>query len=312
VKRLLVIRAGAIGDFVLTLPLLEAIRRTWADAEVEILGYPWIAELAAGRRLAAGARRIDAMEWAPLFARGGELDPAERAYLASFDRVFCIWPDHDGVMRRNLESAGARDILWADPMPPEGSSTHAVDHLSRQCRNQGLVLDGILPRLYPSERDRWWAERFMRVTGAGEKPALAVHPGSGSPRKNWPALNFVRVARDWLGRRAGHVLLVGGPADAEPLTRVRDALPLADVTVLRDESLPRVAAVLERCAAFVGNDSGVAHISAAVQTPTISVFVASDPAIWRPLGAKTYALGSGRDGKPVTASDVSASLAAAL
>jgi len=284
------IRGGAIGDFILTLPVLEAIRRNDDAAEVEVLGYPAIAEMVVGRRLADAARRVDGVEWAALFSASGELAETEREYIAGFDRVVCVWPDSDNVIRENLARAGARDVVHADPIPPQGDAIHAARFVARQCERAGLRVETIEPRLYPSERDRWWTERFMRVTCAGERPLLGMHVGSGSPKKNWPAERFAEVARQWVARRPGHVLLVAGPADDPPLEKLAAPIAHDAVFLLRNEALPRVAAALERCEAFVGNDSGIAHMAAAVRTPTVVLFGPTDPEVWRPLGPKVTVL----------------------
>ena len=106
-KRILVIRGGAIGDFIFTLPVFEALKMRDPAAEVDVLGYAGIAELAVGRRHAANLRRVDGAEWAALFSPGGRLGEAERRYLSGFDETFCIWPDADGVIGENLVRAGS-------------------------------------------------------------------------------------------------------------------------------------------------------------------------------------------------------------
>lgn len=287
--RFLVIRGGAIGDFVLTLPVIEAIRSQHENADVTILGYPEIADLAVGRRHASAARRVDAAEWAPLFAPGGGLHDPERTFLKEFQRVFCIWPDRDGVMAANLRQAGVRDLVSIDPMPPEGGDLHAVDHVARQCAKAGLPVEHLEPHVYPSEKDRWWAERYMRVTGAGQAPLLGLGLGSGSPRKNWPAASFAELAKWWIGRR-GHVLLGSGPADEAALAEFNGKLQNEMIFTLAGESLPRLAAVIERCDAFVGNDSGPTHIAAAVRTPTVALFGPTNPAQWRPRAPRVAVL----------------------
>ena len=108
----LLIRGGAIGDFVLTLPILEELRLREPAGRVEILGYESVAALAVGRRLAHACRRVDAPEWAALFSETGAPAHAECDYLAGFDRVICVWPDGDGVIRRKVELA---DLPWDTP-----------------------------------------------------------------------------------------------------------------------------------------------------------------------------------------------------
>ena len=307
--RVLVIRGGAIGDFILTLPIFEAIHVKDPAAEIEVLGYPDIAELAVERRHAIAAKRVDAAEWAPLFAVSGQLAQRERGYLAGFDRIFCVWPDKDGTICRNLLVAGARSVAHVDPMPPAGEVIHAIDHVARQCLRAGLELPYLEPHLYPSERDRWWVERFMRVTRAGERPLLGLEPGSGSARKNWPARNYQELARQWL-RRQGHVLLVAGPADDAAVAEMKDGLLGDGIFPLCNESLPRVAAALERCEAFVGNDSGITHMAAAVRTPTLALFGPTDPRVWRPRAPRVRALApaQGNDLADISVSEVTKQL----
>ncbi len=106
-RRILVIRGGAIGDFIFTLPVFEALKTRDPAAEVDLLGYARIGELAVGRRHAANLRRVDGAEWAALFSPGGRLGEAERRYLSGFDETFCVWPDADGVIGENLLRAGS-------------------------------------------------------------------------------------------------------------------------------------------------------------------------------------------------------------
>lgn len=299
-ERVLVLRGGAIGDFVLTLPLLNAVRLLAPDAELEILGYPAIAELVVGRRYAVAAARVDGAEWAPLFSPDGTLGEREREYIAAFDRVISVWPDADGVIGANLRRAGARNLLSINPMPPDDSPMHVVEHMVRQSEYGGLPVAFLEPQLFPSERDRWWAERFMRVTRAGEKPLLGMHPGSGAEKKNWPARRYAEVADWWIEQKLGHVLVTAGPADDDAVAALTAACDDERVFTLRNDSLPRVAACLERCEVMVGNDSGIMHMAAAVQVPTLVLFGPTNARVWRPCSSRgevmTSSAGGSMDG----------------
>jgi heptosyltransferase-2 len=294
-KRILVIRGGAIGDFIFTLPVFEALKMRDPDAEVDILGYSGIAELAVGRRHAANLRRVDGAEWAALFsprsARLGEagLGELERRYLAGFDETYCVWPDGDGVIGENLLRAGSRKVVSVDPTPVEGKGVHVVDHIARQCERAGLAIQYREPRLYPSERDRRWVERYLRVSSAGDRPLLALSPGSGSASKNWPADHYAAVARHWV-KRCGCALIVSGPAEEKMAGELRRSLEEDGVFFLSNEPLPCVAATLERCEAFIGNDSGITHMAAAVRTPTLAIFGRTNPDVWQPRAPRVKVL----------------------
>jgi ADP-heptose:LPS heptosyltransferase len=118
---------------------------------------------------------------------------------------------------------------------------------------------------------------------------LAVHPGSGSPAKNWPFDRFVETARRLSPGRPW--LLVLGPAEDA-------AAPPAGAIVARGLPLRRLAAVLARAGRFLGNDSGVSHLAAACGTRTLALFGPTDPAQWAPVGqsVRTLRAASGRPG----------------
>jgi heptosyltransferase III len=290
-QKVLVIRGGAIGDFIFTLPVFEALKLRDPDSEVDLLGYSGIGDLAVGRRHASGLRRVDGAEWAALFSPDGRLGEAERHYLAGFDETYCVWPDGDGVIAENLLRAGARKVVSVDPTPVEGKGVHVVDHIAQQCERAGLAIPYREPHLYPSERDRRWVELYMRAYGAGDRPLLALGPGSGSTSKNWPADHYVSVARDWVKRR-GHALIVSGPAEEKMAGELRRSLGEDGVFYLSNEPLPCAAAMLERCEVFIGNDSGITHMAAAVRTPTLAIFGRTDPRVWQPRAPRVKVLQS--------------------
>ncbi|MCG6922248.1 MAG: glycosyltransferase family 9 protein, partial [Acidobacteria bacterium] len=108
---------------------------------------------------------------------------------------------------------------------------------------------------------------------------LAIHPGSGSPAKNWPTDRFVALVHAHAGKRPW--LLVVGPADedaAAPLCVLPGCVPV------RDMPIRVLGALLGRAGLYVGNDSGVSHLAAAAGAPTLALFGPTDPAVWAPLG----------------------------
>jgi ADP-heptose:LPS heptosyltransferase len=129
----------------------------------------------------------------------------------------------------------------------------------------------------------------MRVSSAGERRLLALGPGSGSPGKNWPSGHFAELGRRWV-KGNGHALVVSGPAEERMIGDLRRELGEEGVFFLENEPLPCVAAALERCEAFVGNDSGVTHMAAAVRTPTVAIFGPTDPGTWQPRAPRVKVL----------------------
>ena len=149
-----------------------------------------------------------------------------------------------------------------------------------------------MPPLRADEEDAQAAARVwdaLALSG-GARPVVALHPGSGGAAKRWPPERFVELARRLITRGC-RPLLIEGPADAEVTAAVLAALGAETerVRVARGLSVGALTALL-RCAAYVGNDSGVSHLAALAGVPTLALFGPSDPALWAPLGPRVRVL----------------------
>jgi heptosyltransferase III len=207
--RILVIRGGAIGDFILTLPAIKLLRENFPDAHIEILGYRHIVAVAEGRYYAEGARSIEYGPMAGFFVPNSVLDPALAEYFASFQQVISYLFDPDGFFEGNLRRAGVKNFLPAYQKIDD--SEHASLQLARPLQRLALFLEDHAATVYPSRADREEVEPLFSDLNA---PVIALHPGSGSPRKNWPVGHWIALGR-WIFAHypAARLLLVGGEAD---------------------------------------------------------------------------------------------------
>jgi len=276
--RILVIRGGAIGDFILTLPAIKLLRENFPDAHLEILGYRHIVAVAEGRFYAEGSRSIEYGPMAGFFVPHSVLDPALAGYFASFHQVISYLFDPDGFFEGNLRRAGVKNFLPAYQKIDD--SEHASLQLARPLQKLALFLEDHAATVYPSPADRERvAPQFRDLAG----PVIAIHPGSGSPRKNWPVEHWIALGQWIFGRDASaRVLLVGGEADGPQVAALSEAFAGKLAFIARDLELPKLAAFLERCAVFLGHDSGISHLAAAAGTRCILLFGPTDPAVWAP------------------------------
>lgn len=275
--RFLILRGGAIGDFIATLPVLQALRAQWPEARIEIWGYPHIAELAVASGLAQSVVSLDRAEMARFFVPEPQFTDAQVAVLRSFDLVFNYLHDPVGQVRSNLLLAGAKQVLSGSPIIKRGP---AVPFLLEPLQALAIYETDLVPALDFPEKLRSPGRERLRSRGLRGKPVV-VHPGSGSPAKNWPVERYVEIARR-LGEGGREVVAILGEADAAEAAALARALP--ELPVLDRLSLVELAATLAECGAYLGNDSGITHLAAAVGLPVVALFGPSDADVWAPRG----------------------------
>jgi len=263
----------------MTLPAMGALRERWPDAHIEVLGYSHITELARGRYYADATRSIEARPMAGFFIPNAELDPGLKEYFAGFNLVISYLFDPDSLFANNVRRCGVKQVIEASPRPKD---VHAAKHYCRPLESLAIYVEEPRPRIHPSDSDREAASRFLKMVG--REPIVAVHPGSGSEKKNWPVENFAAVARWVADELAAQLLIVEGEADERVVAKLTKLLEPRSITVASKLKLVELAAVLERCALFLGNDSGVTHLAAAMGIPVVALFGSASPPIWEPCG----------------------------
>lgn len=196
--------------------------------------------------------------------------------------------------------ARAKRLLTHDPAPPTGGP-HASFWLARALEPLALRAgaDPPPPLVFGEEEGREARARTRDL----DDGFLAVHPGSGSPAKNWPAERFAEAARRLSGGRPW--LLVVGPAEEEPAAG-------PGPVVAREWPLRPLGAALSRAGLVLGNDSGVAHLAAASGAPTLTLFGPTDPALWAPVGRSVATVRAPRGALSALAVDAVVAAALAL
>jgi heptosyltransferase-3 len=309
-ERILVIRGGAIGDFILTLPALKALRDARPGAHIEILGYKHIAVLAENRFYAQAVRSIEHGPLATFFAAKSEL-PAELAdYFASFNLIISYLYDPDQVFEKNLRRCGVENLLCG-PAKIVESAGHAASQLARPIEELGIEIFDLSTQIFPSIEDREFARDFL---GTLPQPILAIHPGSGSEQKNWPVENWIALFSEKRDSSLSgkSLVVVSGEAEEAQTRQLEREWKRRNVRFAKSLPLPRLAAVLERTV-FIGHDSGISHLAAAAGAHCILLFGPTNPDVWAARNNNVQVLkapsGSIRELK---IEEVEAALAAAL
>ncbi len=270
--KILVIRGGAIGDFILTLPAISAIRRQFPEAHLEVLGYPHIIQLAHAGGLVDRVQSIEARALAGFFARLGSLEPGLADYFSEFDIILSYLYDPDDIFRANIARCSTAQFIVGPYRPNERERLHATKVYLQPLERLAIFDADHLPKLTigppPNRQDA--------------TPTVALHPGSGSEKKNWPEEKWADLLQHLIHSTGFNLLLIGGEAEAERLQRLAAALPPTRATLAQSLPLPELARLLQECDTFVGHDSGISHLAAAVGLPGIVLWGNSVEAVWRP------------------------------
>jgi heptosyltransferase-2 len=276
----LLIRAGALGDVLLLRAAVSALRASGHAVSL-------LAPSPCGAALRGhGPSDVDSvLPWesamfAGLLTDHANVSPDLRAALAPFHVVIAYTASVD-LLQGLARATPSAELIAHSPLPPP-SGPHAADWLAQAVARLGsdpsLTPPAIAATSEEEAQARPWLERLA-------PRFLAIHPGSGSRRKNWPADRFAALTDRFAGGQP--FLLVEGPADAEaaaPASRLPSAVRARDLP-------PRVlGAVLARAGVYVGNDSGVSHLAAAWGARVLALFGPTDPAQWAPVGPRVRVL----------------------
>jgi ADP-heptose:LPS heptosyltransferase len=296
VERIAVLRANRLGDLVLALPALTALRSAYPRAELTLLGAGWHPRLLAGRP--GPWDRVEVVPGCPGVrdADTDEHDPeaVERFLAAQRRRGYDLAVQlHGGGASSNpfvralgaSFSVGARD-RGAPPLDrdvPYAVTQHEVLRLLEVVGLVGARTTALEPVLAVTARDRAAAVAVLPSDG---RPLVALHLGASDPRRRWPVARFAVVADD-LAARGARVAVVGsGREDARAAAALQAAVRRPVVDLVDRLGLPALTGLLADCSLVVANDSGPRHLAAAVGAPTVGVFLAPNALSAGPLTAR--------------------------
>jgi len=263
----LLYHTGALGDFITTIPAIDYWKKCNTQERLVMLGSPAIGAFACETGVVDEFLNVNESRYAMLF--NDRFKPEIAGFFARFSQAIVFAESESRFVINLLKSR--IPCLHQPPFPQ--TRMHVIDyHLSLLADGLKLSEEEKTPRLeLPVES--------IPETNYGEKFSfgfVAIHSGSGSPKKNWPFERFLSVADHFRGKGRS-IVWIKGPAENY------SEIPQADF-LFADQNLTELAYLLNKCDLFIGNDSGVAHLAAALGCKTIVLFGPSDPCVWAPRG----------------------------
>jgi ADP-heptose:LPS heptosyltransferase len=273
-RKILVMRGGALGDFLLTLPVLAALRDHFPRHSIEILGCPLIASLAVVGGLADRVSALESPALAGFFTRDGGRNRDAAEYFAGFELIVSYLYDPDQTFQSNIALCTSAQFIAGPHRPDESVKTHAAELLLRPLAALGIRDADSRPRLIKSH----W---------------LALHPGSGSEQKNWPEQKWGELLQRLAAKSKWKFFLIGGEAEGLRCQRLAAVLPPGRAVIAQELALVELARKMKSCAAFIGHDSGITHLAAALDLPGLALWGPTAEKTWRPKSQKIELLRHG-------------------
>lgn len=288
-RALLFLRPDRIGDMILSLPALRALKKRFPRTRITVLTSP------SNQALIRSDPSVDEV----LVLKSGRLRllhlltllPALRR--RRFDWVLDPFPEEDpipvllavlcGAGRKIGFGGNLRSRLYHAVLPPPPAGRHFRDLTDDLIRALGAAADPDLPRPVLTEEEHDFARRWLEQEGLSSAELIGIHPGGYYPSQRWPLAYHAALIRMLSAASRGRVMLLGGEGDAASIAAIRReaGFPLP-AFISRD--LRRAAAVLARCRLFIGNNSGPLHLAAALGIPTVSFRGPTRAGRWTPLG----------------------------
>jgi ADP-heptose:LPS heptosyltransferase len=271
-KRRLVLFPGALGDFVCFLPALQVLSQ---GEQVHLLAHSEFADLVSP---AVSVGSLERYEIHRLFVPGAAQEKRLRDFFGAYSSIFSWMGSGQSAFVRELASVSqGRAAVF--PFQPDQKRMHQADYYLA-CVGQPSPGTSI-PEIPLKPEALAWCEGYWREHFLSGKQVIALAPGSGARQKNWPAGSFRAVADWWRQRPRGAVIVLLGPVEEER----GDYTALGRGAVLVGGlNLGQLAALLARSDLYLGNDSGVSHLAAALGVVSLVLFGPSSVDQWAPRG----------------------------
>jgi ADP-heptose:LPS heptosyltransferase len=286
---ILILHPGGLGDSILALPAISLLRKRYPSAGFTIAGnVDHLAPIARGY-----AELVISLATLPLHRlyTDEELPLEEISFWKSYSLIVSWTGSGDSVFARRLREIQPHALIGAWKPGPDDSrhvSQLFVESLGIEISPvkvrtpARILIDSILR----DEGRQWLFKRGWN----GHDPIIAIHPGAGSRTKRWPLSQFIDLARHLAHQEKRTLLIIEGPAEPGLAHQITQALSTPGVIPIGDVPLNLLAAVIKHCCLFVGNDSGLAHLAAALEVPCIALFGPTLPCHWAPLGSHVTVL----------------------
>lgn len=292
-QRILLLRPDHLGDVLLTIPAIHALRTALPDAKLHALVGPWSSNVLADipdldvvlTLPFPGFSRRDKLDWRSPYKL--VLESARILRRIGYDAAIILRPDHWwGALLAHLAGIPRRigyNLPDVAPFLTEALTPHREHAVLQSARLleplTGKLPSHDLPLSFPVDAlDRAWVSGYLEEWGVHTgTPLVAIHPGSGAWVKAWTETKWAYVADTLADQLDGLVVLTGSDHELPLCQRIAAHMKNRPAIMAGDTNLGSLAALFQRSAVVLGPDSGPLHLAVAVDAPTVALFGPADP-----------------------------------
>lgn len=268
---------GALGDLILSLPSLHAIRRNSGNSTLHLFSRTDLSEIILRNNLADEVLPNEKAFFADLFRADKNLPGELGRFLSGFGAAFVFMRNPDTCFLENIGSH-IPCCCFIKTVPPDDLRVHVSDFQLGQLEVAGIKTNAAMPVLDAP------AGRFSVFP---QKNIIALHPGSGGQKKCWPLDNYLKLVSLLHSGSQYYFYFILGPAEGDETLRETNEFIIRnriDGQIIKGKSLTSVAGAIKMSSLYVGNDSGMTHLASALGIPVVAIFGPTDHERWRPLG----------------------------
>jgi heptosyltransferase-2 len=287
--KVLVLLRGALGDVLLTLPFLARLPSYFEARSLTLVGNYSILGLLADLHFIGEIMDHDRAEWAGLYRNPPEMGERLTKKIKAHKAAVVLAKRDSDPASIGLKRLGLPIVLSIPSRPPAGSRVHLTKHLL-------AALDLESPpnpvMIHPRSEAIKKAKEILSTFGPSSSssfsssPWLAIHPGSGGAKKNWPLDNWIQVAKVFSQKFGVKSLFILGPAEQGYERIIESKMKPEQAFLAQALPLPTLAALLKLSFGYIGHDSGVSHLSGVLGVKTLAIFGPTNPVCWAPNGPK--------------------------
>ncbi|MFC1534058.1 glycosyltransferase family 9 protein [Thermodesulfobacteriota bacterium] len=274
--KVLIIRAGALGDTIMLMPSIVQLRR---NVEIVLAGRnPGIDYL---KPYVNECIDYERSGWHILFMKEPEKD--HDPSVPEVDQVIAFLSDSEGKVTENLRiRLPNTQIDIFPPFPPKKERVHIALYMAQSLQKTGLPIDA-----KRAIEEAYKKPLFSNHNSPMERGGIVLHPGSGSPKKNYSSdlwLEIIKRLMSEYPKKPGRITLLLGPAEKDSLSFFREGLHERNVDLVFYPEREDLLSLLSQTPLYIGHDSGITHLAAMLGKNVIALFKQSSIHQWRPLG----------------------------